>query len=634
MKSRLSTKLTLVFLAFTILLLLGLGIPVFLTIQTGLKSAINSELVSTAIEKQSALDSWVKERQMDLVSISKHPHLVEEIRLMIEAMKNPETALSAADHVLIDFNLHVEIDKNFSEIILLDPNSGQVLLSTRPESIGKYKENQPFFINGKKESFIQTMYYSQSTQKPLITISAPIKSKDGQLLTVMAVDLNLEELQTIVTRRTGLRQSDDSFLVTASSLYATQPRLQADPAVLSRGIHTDAVHLCLQGQNGIVEADDYRGVPAIIAYRWLGFHNLCLINKIDRSEALATINAMAKAISITGSMVFLIALVIIFIISKTFTKPFQQLVTATEEMGRGNLDIRINVDSHDEVGKLGEAFNKMALRLRKTMVSRDQLKQEIEERKSTQEALNITLHDLKQSNEDLEQFAYVASHDLQEPLRMVASYTQLIEKRFHDKLDQDGLDFIRFAVDGANRMQALINDLLSYSRVGTRANPLLPVDAHVPLGQARINLNKTIEETGAVITNEELPVVMADEAQLVQVFQNLIGNAIKFHKDGESPRIHVAAQRKAGGWVFSVQDNGIGIEAQYLQRIFVIFQRLHTREDYPGTGIGLAICKKIIERHGGKIWAESKPGRGSTFYFTLMGIDTGTKEKKQEKKRI
>jgi PAS domain S-box-containing protein len=239
---------------------------------------------------------------------------------------------------------------------------------------------------------------------------------------------------------------------------------------------------------------------------------------------------------------------------------------------------------------------------------------DITERKKAEEKLITSLKDLERSNKDLEQFAYVASHDLQEPLRMVASYTQLLEKRYKDKLDSDALEFINYAVDGANRMQGLINDLLSFSRVGTRGKL---IDSHTALGQARVNLSMTIEENNAIVTNDDLPEVMADETQLIQLFQNLIGNAIKFHKPGESPRIHISAQRKNEDWVFSVRDNGIGIDPQYFDRIFVIFQRLNTREEYKGTGIGLAICKKIVERLGGKIWIESQPGQGATFYFTL-----------------
>ena len=230
--------------------------------------------------------------------------------------------------------------------------------------------------------------------------------------------------------------------------------------------------------------------------------------------------------------------------------------------------------------------------------------------------LKKALTDLERSNQELEQFAYVASHDLQEPLRMVASYTQLLEKRYKDQLDQDAKDFIGFAADGANRMQRLINDLLAYSRVGTRGKSLEPTDCHTMLGQAIANLSMVIEENHAVVTSDELPTVMADASQMVQLFQNLIGNAIKFRGE-ESPRIHVSALEKGNEWVFSVKDNGIGIEAQFSERIFIAFQRLHSREKYPGTGIGLAICKKIVDRHGGKIWVESELGKGSTFYFSI-----------------
>lgn len=233
-----------------------------------------------------------------------------------------------------------------------------------------------------------------------------------------------------------------------------------------------------------------------------------------------------------------------------------------------------------------------------------------------EEDMRKAIKNLEDSNKELEQFAYIASHDLQEPLRMVASYTQLLERRYKDKLDQDANDFIEFATDGANRMQRLINDLLDYSRVTTKAKEPQFLDSNSILGQAHINLRGVIEDSSAIITNDELPQIWADEGQLIRVFQNLIANAIKFTKN-VVPNIHIGVKEQFDSWLFSVMDNGIGIDKQFEEKIFTIFQRLHTRDEYPGTGIGLAICKRIIERHGGKIWFEPAPEQGTIFYFTI-----------------
>jgi PAS domain S-box-containing protein len=242
---------------------------------------------------------------------------------------------------------------------------------------------------------------------------------------------------------------------------------------------------------------------------------------------------------------------------------------------------------------------------------------DISTRKQVEAALRQTVAELNRSNEELGQFAYIASHDLQEPLRMVASYTQLLSKRYAGKLDSDADEFIAFAVDGANRMQRLIQDLLAYSRIGTLGKVLLKTSSEQALQQAITNLSGTIEDREVEVTHDPLPNVLADEGQLVQLFQNLVGNAIKYQSGGV-PRVHVSSVRQADAkWLFSVKDNGIGIEAKYFERIFGMFQRLHRREDFAGTGIGLAICKKIVERHGSTISVESEPGHGSTFRFAL-----------------
>jgi signal transduction histidine kinase len=224
--------------------------------------------------------------------------------------------------------------------------------------------------------------------------------------------------------------------------------------------------------------------------------------------------------------------------------------------------------------------------------------------------------ELARSNRDLEQFAYVASHDLQEPLRMVATYTQLLAERCKGKLDDQGEKYIHYAVDGAMRMQTLIRDLLAFSRVGREGTEASPTDLNAVVEEALRNLEAARQESGAQVLFEGLPEIPADRLQLVQLFQNLIGNAIKF-RGPEAPVIRVTAEKKAAEWSFTVADNGIGIAPEHAEIVFVIFKRLHTRTEYPGSGIGLSICKKIVENHGGRIWVESQPGKGSAFHFTL-----------------
>lgn len=237
-------------------------------------------------------------------------------------------------------------------------------------------------------------------------------------------------------------------------------------------------------------------------------------------------------------------------------------------------------------------------------------------KKGTEKALFSLNEELLRSNRELEQFAYVASHDLQEPLRMVSSFTQLLSQRYSDRLDKNAQDFIHYAVEGASRMQVLINDLLDYSRISTRTKKYSVIDMNLILGHAVKNLSLTIHEKNALVTNDELPNVVADESQMTMLLQNLIGNSLKFCR--KSPKIHISAFKQEEDYLFSIKDNGIGIEKEYFDRIFQIFQRLHPKDEYGGTGIGLAICKRIVESHGGKIWVESKPGRGSVFSFTVI----------------
>jgi len=311
-------------------------------------------------------------------------------------------------------------------------------------------------------------------------------------------------------------------------------------------------------------------------------------------KGLSTLRWQVFIISI-GLAVFL-ALLLKYSFDKIILQRVKRLSAGVSAISSGDHDFNLEIVKNDEIGTLEQGFLDM----------RDSVKQKITE--------------LEHKNEELQQFAYVASHDLQEPLRMVSSYVQLLARRYKGKLDEDADDFIDFAVDGANRMHVLINDLLTYSRIGTKGNPFQLISTDDIIKEVLKNLSVTIEENKAEITYNSLPSIVADKNQLIQLFQNLLANAIKF-KRGDVTKINIMAEERGGHWIFLIKDNGIGMDSEFTDRIFVIFQRLHNRSEYSGTGIGLAVCKKIVERHGGRIWVESQQGVGSTFHFIIPKIE-------------
>ncbi|NRQ35779.1 HAMP domain-containing protein [Nonomuraea sp. NN258] len=295
---------------------------------------------------------------------------------------------------------------------------------------------------------------------------------------------------------------------------------------------------------------------------------------------------------------------LVVIVRYAVLKPIDQLTEQVRTVASGDFDHRLHVDRPAELAELSSHVDSMRRRIVTAW------------RTATEQA-----DELRRSNGELEQFAYVASHDLQEPLRKVASFTQMLEQRYGDQLDERARQYIHYAVDGAKRMQLLINDLLDFSRVGRVTGERAPVDAGQALELTLDNLSATIEDTGARVTSDDLPRIMGNTLQLTQLFQNLIENAIKFRSD-DPPRVHIGAKRDGTMWEFSCTDNGIGVEPKYADRIFLIFQRLHPRDVYPGTGIGLALCRKIVEYHGGQLWLDDGggQGQGATFRWTLPAV--------------
>ena len=356
-------------------------------------------------------------------------------------------------------------------------------------------------------------------------------------------------------------------------------------------------------------------IKGVSGERWEQLGWLLLV-EAEQDVALAPIRALRRQVLMALALLMLVVVLVALRLSASISRPIHRLRRSAGIVGAGDLNHRVEIDRSDEIGILSEAFDAMTRRLQKTLASRDLLDQEVEERKRAEEELRHTLDELARSNRELEQFAYVASHDLKEPLRMVRSFTELFGLRYADVVDDKGERWIGHIVDGASRMQGLIDDLLAFSRVQTQGREAVPVDCGEVLERVVLNLGSRLEEAGGRVERGELPVVVVDEIQLEQLLQNLLGNAIKYRSE-RPPRVEIQATREGEVWRFTVQDNGLGIAPEYHERVFAIFQRLHGRDEYEGSGIGLAIARRIVQRHGGEIGLHSALGRGTTFWFTL-----------------
>jgi len=494
------------------------------------------------------------------------------------------------------------------------------------------------------------------TKKPTVNIGYPIVDHSNRLTGVVFAALDLAWLRNVVTnadlprnvsvtlsdskRTTLFRHPDPDGKYIGRSLDEFYPartfverpldqylqdRISAEPRLSRDG--TWRLYASGPIEHTILNTHERPprvtiGMPLAVAYadanRML-WRNLCFLGAV-------TLLALAAAWYAGDAFVL---------------RRVRSLVDATQKLKAGNLAARTGVtEGAGELHYLARVFDDMAESLQQRIAERERAEAQLRVANAELKTLNEELErrvaartsELKRSNEELEQFAYVASHDLQEPLRMVTNYMQLLQQRYGDKLEQNAHEFMGFAMDGAMRMRQLIQDLLAYSRVGSRAKPFERIEAREIVDRAVLNLKVAIDESGAVIKCDSLPVIDGDPVQLTQLFQNLLSNAIKFRKPDQPPQIRISAKPAAAPrsavaeepihrhrkWVqISITDNGIGISPESFERIFVIFQRLHARDKYPGTGIGLSICKKIVERHGGRIWVESEPDVSTSLHFTL-----------------
>jgi signal transduction histidine kinase len=438
--------------------------------------------------------------------------------------------------------------------------------------------------------------------KPVMTIACPARGWDGGVKAVVAACLTLDALARSVADAPLPPGSTVGVLDGAGLLLAAIP--EPKHLVGTNVSVSPLTRAVLDRAQGSAEAAGLDGVVKLV-----GFARLlpepatapAVFVGVPLDEAYARSQELLRDQMGWLALVGVVGLGAAWVLgSRLLVGPIMSLVEAAEAIGRGEFGARLDESAHAlELKRLGRAFNRMA--------------EGLEER---ERGLVQKTAELENSNKDLEQFAYVASHDLQEPLRKIISFADLLAKRCSGQLDETGQRYVDFMVDGARRMSQLINHLLTYSRLGTRGKAFARMEVAAALAVALDNLQLTIEEAGATVTQAGLPVVVADMAQIGQLFQNLIGNALKY-RGPDAPVVRVSAARGEGAWTMAVADNGIGIAPQHFDRVFRMFQRLHTAREHPGVGIGLSFCKRIVERHGGRIWVESEEGRGSTFFFTL-----------------
>jgi signal transduction histidine kinase len=602
MRTRLgiTQKLTLIFVVFAAVLVLGVGLFLYSSGQVALEEAVESELESIAAEKEAALLNWLDERLSEIVSMS----LLPGIRQDLSALQRLEAGSDEAQVVYFQLieRLTPRAGENqpFVSINIMEPKNGEVIASTNPLEEGKFYENRPFFIEGKKSPYTQSLYYSVSIQQPAITVSAPINSTDGRLLGVIAGRLNLAELYAIINPVSLNRETLDAYIVTQSNLFATQPRFMEDTVILQRGIRTAAVDACIAGGKGITEGLDYQNVAVITSYRWLADENMCLIVEMQQAEAFSGIQSLAKTIVLIAGTILLVATLIATALARTITQPLLRLKEAALRLGKGEWDYRVPTESTDELGSLAREFNHMA-----------DVLSENEARLREQTRL------LLDSNQQLEAFSYSVSHDLRAPLRSVDGFSRILLEDYSNKLDDDGKRYITIVRDGAQQMGKLIDDLLAFSRISRQSISTQEINVEKLVNEIAESAKKEEENRNIEIEIGSLPTCHADSSLVRQVFQNLLSNAIKYTRNREIAYIEVGAKMVDGDTVYYVRDNGAGFDMKYADKLFGVFQRLHRADEFEGTGVGLAIVRRIINRHSGRIWADAEVDKGATFFFTL-----------------
>ena len=600
-----------ILLLFVLLAIVPVVIVGFLAYYTGRQSIEQVEinhLVSTNLMKSSELARWIEGNQQSIEELAQRPLMAQYSATMAtfdpaDPSYDPARLSLEADHL----RPRVKPAGGFIEMSVINPVSGVILASSDDMQEGKYYANQHFFMEGKTHTYTQGVFYSLPLQQTTMIVSAPVSDRKENLVAVLAGRLDLRDLSLIMSAQSGLSQSEKTYLVNKSNFFVTEPS-SGEGYALKKTVRTEGVQAGLSGSDGVAFYVDYRNIPVIGAYKWLPEYNMCLITEVDQAEAYAPVNSMAVTMVTIVTLLTLIVVAAGFLLARTITQPLARLVAGAAEIGRhGHLDQKVGTDDRDEIGELSRAFDRMAVELKETTVSMDDLERRIHERTAQLEA----------ANRELEAFTYSVSHDLRAPLRAIDGYTRILLEDYQPLLDDEGKRICSVISQGAHKMSDLIDDLLAFSRLGRAAINPSNIDMET-LAKTIFQELTTVQSRKRIdFQMDSLPPAVGDPALLRQVWVNLLSNSIKFSRKKKRAVIRVRGENTENETVYSVQDNGVGFDMQYSDKLFGVFQRLHSVKEFEGNGVGLALVQRVIHRHGGRVWAEGEVGKGATFYFTL-----------------
>lgn len=624
------SKLLILFLAVALIPTLLVQYLIFNRYRKSLEIAEIRHLQDVLIIKANNLETFFHRLKTDIL-IARNRYVIRKYVPSLTAFQNDPNNPRYIEAVKI-INEQLQQMKSvlpdLADIMIINPQ-GKFVYAVRHQhhafDVSKAAPAQlTAFEKGRKDVYFSDVYFDDFHDKRFeMLITAPVVDLNDVFVGVVVFEVDMNGVYQIIQEKTALGYTGEALLAKKFEnelIYLSPLKYEPNSVLIKKAAigskQAIPMQKAVQGKFGAGIDFDYRGKKVIAAWQYFPALDWGIVAKIDISEAFADAVYLQKLTFITIIIMFVFACLIAFYVSLYISKPVKMLAKGAEIIGSGNLDYKVGTKHRDEIGQLARNFDKMTANLKTTTASRDDLNREIKERTQAETMLKQLTEELKRSNKELEQFADIVSHDLREPLRAITGFVELLQMRYKDKLDDQAKEYIQYAVDGGKTMKNMILGLLEYSRVQSKGEKFTKTDANKILKDAIDGLCVSIEENKANITNDQLPIIKADASQITQLFQNLIQNAIKF-KSEKPLEIHIGCQRQRNGWLFYVRDNGIGVDPQYHETIFTMFHRVHRQGEYEGHGVGLAVCKRIIERHKGNIFVESEPGKGSTFYFSI-----------------